>query len=162
MTTTEISETKDWLKHQEHLIMVNLDRLQTSNDDKSLMAGLLNHAHEDKYRTIKKKNTIIQEKLLSLKTVHDFIQSVGFEDIDEEKFEFKGDHYVLVMFGQAQVFHVLEKIKFNYMNQEDKARYLELKQNTETNKKVMHERNEHIQELKKQMEFDRKDRDVQL
>lgn len=85
---------------------------------------------------IKKSNSIIQNKLLSLKGgIDDLILTLGFVDvisflvfkcykqIDEEHYAFVGDYFTVLNRGSKRIESKLNKVKVKYMNDEEKKKY---------------------------------------
>ena len=133
--------------HQEHQeLMASVEKIETqlslilsSNEEKKILDGLeillklmhnvLKDPRAEKFRTIKKTIPKIANTVFSLKGgIEELVLGIGYVATDAEHYVFVGDYFSLLKRSIAATEKALEPIRYKYMTEEEKKKYVILQE----------------------------------
>merc|ERR1712226_1466803 len=129
-----VESTNDDFKQKSEAIKTILDGIVAKNDAKKTLDGLelllklisniVNKPTETKYRTVKSSIPKIQSTIFSLEGgVGDLLLAFGFKQTDAEHFVYEGDDLKLIQKGQRLTEKVLEPVRYQFMDAEQKKKF---------------------------------------
>ena len=123
-----------------------------------LIGNILKYPKDEKYRTIKKSNKAIANKLLNIEGMHEFLLNIHYEDDSDDTYQFDIHNFTDLAKAKHAIQDVYDDIRVKYMTAEELEKYLLLKEQKKEFEEELKEKEKMKKEIESRTKLDRSEK----